>query len=309
MRVSHELNPPRGAATEQGDSRPVAVHTRRGPVECAFLGEGPAVLALHGAMGGYDQALLLARTAGVPGFRYIAPSRPGYLGTPLSLGRTPVEQADMYRDLLNALGIERVAVMAVSGGGPSALQFALSHPDRCWGLVIISSVCTRIAERPPLGWYIMKLAARCGPLVAAMRRKAERDPERATRNSIRDPVVRQRTLREPEAGPLLLELQRSTFDRLPLRIQGTENDIALTHSELSFPLERISSPLLVMHGTSDRAAPFAQAQLLASRVPGAELLPLEGGEHVGIFTHRDEVRARVSRFLGAHAPVVATTAS
>jgi pimeloyl-ACP methyl ester carboxylesterase len=160
--------------------------------------------------------MLLARTAGVPGFRYIAPSRPGYLGTSLSLGRTPVEQADLYRDLLDALGVERAAVMAVSGGGPSALQFALSHPERCWGLVIISSVCPRIAEPLPLAWYLMRLTARFGPLVAAMKRKAEQDPERSARRSIPDPIVRERTLRDPEAGPLLRELQLSTFDRKSL---------------------------------------------------------------------------------------------
>lgn len=303
MRTSHDFEPPRRAATQPGDSRPVVVHTRRGPVECASFGEGPAVLALHGAMGGFDQALLLARTAGVPGFRYIAPSRPGYLGTDISLGRTPVEQADLYRDLLDALGLERAAVMAISGGGPSALQFALSHPERCWGLVIISSVCTRVEERLPLAWYIMKLTARCGPLVALMSRKAQQDPDRAARRSIPDPVMRARTLGDPEVGPLFRELQRSTSDRVRLRLRGTDNDITLTRSELSFPLERISTPLLIVHGTKDSAAPFAQAQLLAAHVPGAELLALEGGEHVGIFTHRDEVRARVSRFLHAHAPV------
>jgi pimeloyl-ACP methyl ester carboxylesterase len=259
-------------------------------------------------MGGHDQALLLARTAGVPGFRYLAPSRPGYLGTSLSLGRTPQEQADLYRDLLDALGIERVAVMAISGGGPSALQFALSHPERCWGLVIISSVCTRIEGRLPLAWYILKLAVRFGPFVAAMqRRKAGQDPERAARRSIPDPVMRARTLGDPEAGPLLRELQRSTYDRMALRMPGSENDIALTRGELSFPLERIQAPMLIVHGTKDRAAPYAQAQRLAAGVPGAELLTLEGGEHVSIFTHRDEVRARVGRFLGAHAP--ASTAS
>ena len=309
MHASQEIASPRGAAAGPGDSRPVMVQTRRGPVECAFLGEGPAVLALHGAMGGYDQSLLLARGAGVPGYRYIAASRPGYLGTSLSLGRTPMEQADCYRDLLDALGIERAAVMAVSGGGPSALQFALSHPDRCWGLVMISSVCTRMEERLPLAWYIMKLASRVGPLMAAMQRKAAKDPERGTRRSIPDPVMRERTLRDPEAGPLLLELQRSTLERVRLRMPGTENDITLTHRELSFPLERITSPLLVVHGTKDRTASFAQGQLLARRVPGAELLALEGGDHVGIFTHLHEVRARVGRFLGAHAPAVTSAAS
>lgn len=304
MHASGELELPQGAERPD-DARPVMVQTRRGAVQCAFLGKGPAVLALHGAMGGFDQALILARTAGFPGYRYVAPSRPGYLGTPLALGRTPVEQANLYRDLLDTLGIERAAVMAVSGGGPSALQFAISHPDRCWGLIIISSVCTRVTDRLPLAWYIMRAAARFKPLVAAMQRRAEGDPERATRRSIRDPVVRARTMGDPEAGPLLRELQRSTFDRMPLRMPGTENDVAITREELSFPLERIEAPLLIVHGTRDSVAPFAQAEILAARVSGAELFAIEGGEHVSIFTHRDEVRARAARFLGAHAPVPA----
>lgn len=41
---------------------------------------------------------------------------------------------------------------------------------------------------------------------------------------------------------------------------------------------------------------------MAARIPGAELLAIEGGDHVAIFTHRDEARARVARFLLAHAP-------
>lgn len=304
MRASHELEP---RAAVPGTSHPVVVQTRRGPVECASFGEGPAVLALHGAMGGYDQALLLARTAGTPGFRYLAPSRPGYLGTSLSLGRTPQEQADLYRDLLDALGIQRAAVMAVSGGGPSALQFALSHPDRCWGLVIISSACSRVAKRPPLPWYIMKLAVHFRPLIASMKRKAESDPEAASRRSIPDPVMRARTLSDPEAGPLLRALQLSTYDRMPSRMPGSDNDVMLTHSDISFPLEQMKVPTLIVHGTNDSMAPYVQAQRMAARVPGAELLSLEGGEHVGIFTHLHEFRARVGRFLGAHAPGAAAS--
>lgn len=282
--------------------RPVVVQTRRGPVECACLGAGPAVLALHGAMGGHDQGLLLARTIGPPGFRYVAPSRPGYLGTPLSAGRSPAEQGDLYRDLLDALGVDRAGVMAVSGGGPSALQLALDHPARCWGLVIVSSVCRRVEARLPLAWHLLKLTARCTPLTDLMRRRAERDPEGGARRAIPDPELRARTLADPEAGRLLRELQLSTLDRMRLRLPGTENDVAVTRGELSFPLERLATPLLVVHGTADRAAPFEQGQELAARVPGAELLAIQDGEHVSIFTHRALVRARVARFLRAHAP-------
>ncbi len=300
MRAAQELES-RGE-TVVGGARPVIVRTRRGPVECVVTGDGPAVLALHGAMGGHDQGLLLARTIGAPGFRYVAPSRPGYLGTALSLGRSPAEQAALYRDLLDALGIERAAVLAVSGGGPSALQLALDHPERCWGAVIVSSICTRDDTRLPFAWHLLKLMVRFGPLAAAMRRKAERDPDRAARRSIADPEVRARTLRDPEAGPLLRELQLSTADRMALRLPGTENDIAVTHGDLSLPLERLAPPLLVVHGTHDRIAPFSQGRELAARVPGAELLGIEGGEHVSIFTHRALVRARVGRFLATHAP-------
>lgn len=192
--------------------------------------------------------------------------------------------------------------MAVSGGGPSALQLALDHPERCWGLVIVSSVWRRVEARLPLAWHLLKLAARCGPLARRMRRQAEGDPEGAARRSIPDPELRARTLADPEAGPLLRALQLSTLDRMDLRLRGTENDVAVTRGELSFPLERFGPPLLVVHGTADRAAPFEQGRELAARVPGAELLAIEGGEHVSIFTHRALVRARVDRFLRAHAP-------
>jgi hypothetical protein len=52
-------------------------------------------------MGGCDQGLILARTIGETGYRFVALSRPGYLGTPLTAGRTPEEQADLYADLVD----------------------------------------------------------------------------------------------------------------------------------------------------------------------------------------------------------------
>ena len=89
------------------------------------------VLTLHGAMGGHDQSELLAQTVGPPNRRYINVSRPGYLGTPLSSGQSPSEQADLFAALLDALQIGIVSVLAISGGGPSAIHFAARHPTRC----------------------------------------------------------------------------------------------------------------------------------------------------------------------------------
>ncbi len=59
--------------------------TPRGPVEYARTGEGPVLVVLHGGMGGWDQGMFLAEDID-EGFTVIAPSRGGYLRTPLSTG-------------------------------------------------------------------------------------------------------------------------------------------------------------------------------------------------------------------------------
>ena len=56
---------------------PTVAKTSLGPVEYACWGEGPVVIALHGAMGGWEQSAILALTVGTEGFRYLAVSRPG----------------------------------------------------------------------------------------------------------------------------------------------------------------------------------------------------------------------------------------
>lgn len=282
---------------EDAAGGPAFIETPRGRVECARSGEGPALLLLHGAMGGWDQGLLLGRvTVGPAGFEFIAPSRPGYLGTPLALGRKPEEQADLCAGVLDALGIRQAAVIAVSGGGQCALQFALRHPGRCRALVMVSA-CSAPVGRVPFRFHLMTLMARFPALMARMRRRAEKDPEAATRRSITDPVLRAQTLNDSEAGPLLAALQLSTMERMSERLPGTRNDIVQSRAPFAYPLERIHAPTLIVHGSADRAVPFAQAESLAARLPRAELIPIPGGEHVSIFTHRRQIQPRITEFL------------
>ncbi len=59
------------------------IETRYGRIVYGTHGEGPPVLVIHGAGGGFDQALHTAKMFG-QGFQWIAPSRFGYLGTSLS---------------------------------------------------------------------------------------------------------------------------------------------------------------------------------------------------------------------------------
>ncbi len=126
-------------AQERVMSGSQVIETKCGPIEYATMGEGPPVLVVHGAGGGYDQGILLARTMVGDGFRVIAPSRFGYLRTPLPANATPSAQADAHACLLDALNISKVAIVGFSAGGPSTLQFALRYPNRTSAMVLTSA--------------------------------------------------------------------------------------------------------------------------------------------------------------------------
>lgn len=276
---------------------PVVCSTAGGPIEYAEEGQGNAVLCLHGAMGGYEQGLILGRVLGEPGYRYLAPSRPGYLRTPLSSGRSPEAQADLCAALLDALNVERVAVMAVSGGGPSAIHFALRHAGRCRALVLVSTVATTVDNRLPVSFALTGLLARLPWVAASIERKALRAPEASARRSFTNPVYFDQVRGNPAAWALFQDLQASTVHRMAARMAGTRNDVQVTQTR-TYPLEAISVPTLIVHGTRDPLVPIANhGQAAARRIPGAELVVLEGGEHAAIFSHRDEARSRVTAFL------------
>jgi pimeloyl-ACP methyl ester carboxylesterase len=295
------MSEPARDASARLDRPPAEIlSTPCGRVEYAALGEGPAVLCLHGAMGGYDQSLILASVLGEPGYRYLAVSRPGYLGTPAKSGRTPEAQADLFAALLDGLNIEHAAVMAVSGGGPAAIHFALRHRARCTALVLVSTPAQPTHTRPPLRFKLTMLLGRVPGMARAMQRKTAADPVGAARRSITDAVLLDRLMRDDETWSLMQELQSSTADQMPRRFAGTSIDIEVAATR-RYPLEDIAVPTLLVHGTRDPMVPFAaHAQLAAERIPGAELVAIEGGEHAAIFTHRSEARARTTAFMRRH---------
>lgn len=139
------------AARERIDSGSLVVDTPCGPIEYAIKGEGPPLLVVHGAGGGFDQGLIIGAPLIETGYKVIAVSRFGYLRTPLPQDASPAAQADAYACLLDALGIRRVVILGASAGAPSSLQFALRHPERCQALVLLVPVLytPRLGELPP----------------------------------------------------------------------------------------------------------------------------------------------------------------
>ena len=110
--------------------------TAAGPIEYAEEGEGDPMLVIHGAGGGYDQGLLIGRDIAEK-YRIIAPSRFGYLRTPVPQDSSPTAQADAHAALLDHLGIDKALVAGASAGAPSAIELALRHRDRVSALILL----------------------------------------------------------------------------------------------------------------------------------------------------------------------------
>ncbi len=262
----------------------IVVETAVGPVEYQVIGRGPAVLYAHGTPGGFDQGLAFARMVGGEDCMFISPSRPGYLRTPLAAGASPAEQADLYAALLDTLGIEQASIIGFSGGGPSALQFALRHPDRCRGLAMIGGIVQRNCY-------------------------SERQQALPIWKRVPTHIIEQLLVSDPflyAVLPLARLLPRGTAVAgmlcsgalYHLRKIGYENDMVQFSAIGTYPLERVTSPTLVIHGTSDEDVPFEDARLLEREISNIRLVAVEG-DHSAFYTHAEMVMPLLSRFLAS----------
>jgi pimeloyl-ACP methyl ester carboxylesterase len=263
-----------------------SVSTSRGLIEYATVGDGggPAVLVIHGTPGGYDQGLITALRIGPWRLNVIAPSRPGYLGTPLDVGKTPRDQADAYSDLLDALSISRAAIVGLSGGGPSSIQFAARHPERCAALVLISAVaCKRMRAERPLLWRFALSTVLSSDFGSWLLWKSAETVDWGSRHRLL-------------AGRRVSTYQLlKTLVPLSLRQEGLDNDTAEFAALADEVPAGVSCPTLIIHGKGDRLVPLRHAQRAAAAIPHSELLTAPGGHDV--FFRSDDLASKVATFL------------
>ena len=256
------------------------IDTAKGPVEVADLGQGPVVLILHGTPGGYDQILSLVKATGLPeeGIRVVVPSRPGYLRTPLASGATPAQQAALFDAMLPRLGIDKAFVLGVSGGGPSALQFAMLFPTRCEGLILEEAVTQQIVERP-IRWpaFLVDYLIYFFRYRVTVALKSQ---------GVDDPVVLKVAR---EAGESV-----SLFGR---RKAGQMNDLAHFANMPPLPLHTIACRTLILHGTLDKEVPIAHAELAYEQIANSRLVRIEGADHSMPGRHYKQLNALIRQFV------------
>ncbi|MGH8259547.1 MAG: alpha/beta fold hydrolase [Steroidobacteraceae bacterium] len=268
-------------------ARSAVVMTARGPVEYAQIGHGPPVLLIHGTPGGYDIWLntLRAIHAENDGFRYILPSRPGYLRTPLGDGTTPAEQADVLAALLDALHIGKVAVIGVSGGGPSALQFALRHPERCTSLVLEEAVIRRLRES-----------------ASNLPRSTLAANYRDFRIYLLYEAAGIYGLWKPQYAEVIAAGRAQLRASAPyaLRKAGLLNDLAQEERIGDWPISGIRCPTLILQGAADRNVPPADAEYAHAQIPGSQLREFPGESHLMVIFRVRQLTSIIESFLRSH---------
>jgi pimeloyl-ACP methyl ester carboxylesterase len=172
--------------------------------------------------------------------------------------------------LLDEIGLESAHLYGQSFGGMVGQELALSHPERVRSLTLaathpgrnhaVRSTATVPKDRPWLQLYAPGFA--------------EAYPEHVADDA------RSGLPQEPDARKRQWEAMQGfdSYDRLP--------DVRV--------------PTLVLHGTADRVVDPENARILAGRIPGAELVMLEGAGHVYHSEQPDAADRAVLEFVRSH---------
>jgi len=284
------------AARERLAGRSEVLATPYGRMEYAVAGQGAPVLAIHGAAGGFDQALDMTGALAGRGYRVIAPSRFGYLRSDLPQGLTTEMQADAYVRLLDRLGTDKVAVVAISAGAWSALQFAARHPERCRAVILLVP-----ADYLPEGTEI-----RGGPLVAAMFKSdfvawamlkaTPVTPGALSRMMLGTDAAVVRAAPEAEQA----RVQQILDHLLPIgaRSRGMQFDVDTAARRTPYPIGEIRCPVLAISAEDDAFGTAARAREIARVAPQARSVVFPTGGHALVGRY-DQVLQEIERFVAA----------
>jgi pimeloyl-ACP methyl ester carboxylesterase len=233
--------------------------------------DGPALIYCHGIFGSRLEPLMLDPIGRELGLRILALDRPGYgLSSPGPHQRL-VGWIEDLEQMLDALGLERVRLVGVSGGGPYALAAAACLPDRIERIALVASLAPLgqgLAPSellPSVRWLFewarhapWLLEVSLHPLVPLLRHRPLQMLQWLTRST---PAVDHAAIADPRIQGVFRHSLPEAVRQGP---RGVVEDCALIARDWGFELESVEGPVELWHGEADRTVPVAAGRYLES---------------------------------------------
>ena len=168
--------------------------------------------------------------------------------------------------VVDAIGIKRFPLLGISQGCAVCITYAVRYPERVSHLILYGGVAAGSRKRSP------ESAERSKAFVTLARQGWGQDNP---------------TFRQLFTGRLIPEAskeQMDSFNDLQRKAATPENAGRYIETwgdiDVRELLPKVTTPTLVMHVRDDAMAPLSQGKELASRIPGARLVVMEGKNHL-----------------------------
>ncbi len=251
----------------------------------------PALVFLHG-IGGAARAWRGQLDFFKGRYRTIAWDMPGYGGSaPLPTVSIAI-LAGALHDFLQQVGATKPIIVGHSIGGMIVQQWLAKNPAIA-GAVVLAQTSPAFGK-PDGDWQKAFIAARLGPLDRG-----------ETLVSLAPALVKELVGADPDRGGI--ELARDCMASVP-EATYRATMLALMGFDLRNALKNIAVPTLVLSGSKDNNAPAPMMAKMASYIPSAKYVELEGVGHLANLERPMAFNAALDRFLKANVAATQVTA-
>jgi pimeloyl-ACP methyl ester carboxylesterase len=250
------------------------VEVREARIRYRREGAGPPVVLIHG-LGASLESWDLTVPALIGRYTTVRFDFPGFgRSDPMPGAHTTEGAAAAVAAILDALAVERAALVGTSLGGAIAALTAWRAPERFASIALVAPAGFGPQVGRALPWLAMPLV---GDLMLTLLRAR---PRLSVQGAFGDPrrmpgwvvEVARRNLASRGVRRSILRVLRATLRRGSVRPEVIQT--------LREGASRIAGPTLIVWGTDDRVIPFDQAPIVASVIPGARLCVMPGLGHV-----------------------------
>ena len=259
---------------------------------------GRAIFWLHGTPGARRQIPAEARVFAADNrIRLIGIDRPGIGSSTPHQYENVLAFADDLRTVADTLGIDKMIVIGLSGGGPYTLACAAAMPDRVIAAGVLGGVAPTVGPEA-IGGGLMALGSAVAPLlrvaglpirIAAVGLirliKPLAEPAVYLYAGVSPPGDR-RLLARPEIKAMFLD---DLLNGSRKQLAAPFADIVVFAKDWGFTLDAVKIPVRWWHGDKDHIVPFAHGQHVVSRLPDAELYMLPGESHLAGLGFAEEI--------------------